>query len=481
MRAWAACVGLCWIACGGEAYSPSLETRPARLSAGDPELLVSLTFDDTWKPQREAASILEAHGLSGTFYMNSPRLHEGTARPTVSNYMSITDALALQERGHEIGGHTLSHLPLASLPDAEQEREVDNDRRQLSRLGFEVRSLAYPDGDVENDSQPSEGRALPDIVREAGYSSARDTSGLGLNGCRPGAESLPPAEPYRVRSIRSISNVPPVRAGQAALPPDDAATLLGWMDNAASCGGGWLPLVFHHFREDCSAADAPARYCFQFSELDSLAAALAAGERCHDAEGQEACYRISVAPVSAALGVTELSPLPPEAFAARNSSLERTLASGNTECIQRTQATGGSISFARSTELAHSGQASERMQILEPYVGPAEITIKRDYGACAIFAGENQPYQLSLYYRAEPDGPLPTLRFVVYRLTQGYVWQEWSIGRAAPARSPGRWVLRSFLTRPVPADTLALSFGLRQESAGAVQVDDFAVAAAPAP
>lgn len=474
-------VGLLGMACSSEPRLAAYDTRGLALGADNPQLSVSLTFDDTWKPQAEAAAILEAHGLSGTFYVNSPRLHDGSSRPDRSSYLSVSDARALQARGHEIGAHTLSHLRLTTLADAEQAREVHNDRLQLSRLGLDVRSLAYPLGDVEADMAPLQGRPLPDIVREAGYANARDTNGVRLTHCGPGAESQPPENPYRVRSVRSVDHVPPVASGQPALPADTAQTLLGWMDSAASCGGGWLPLIFHHVREDCSAPGTPSQYCFESAELRELAAALAVGERCYEVDGREHCYEISVDPVSTTLGAAELAPPPPEVFAARNGSLERTLASGNTECIQHFQSPGGTARFGRSTELARTGGASEHMEISEPYLTPAEIRVTRDFGACSVFATEGQPYHFTLYYRASPDAPVPTLRFIVYRLTEGYTWERWTVGQPFSALRPGQWVRRTFTTRPVPPGTVTLSFGLRLESAGSVHVDDFAVAPAAAP
>ena len=38
-------------------------------------VVVSLTFDDTLFPQVEAARILDAHGLRGTFYVNPAHSH----------------------------------------------------------------------------------------------------------------------------------------------------------------------------------------------------------------------------------------------------------------------------------------------------------------------------------------------------------------------------------------------------------------------
>lgn len=441
------------------------------LPSDAPTLVVSLTFDDTFEPQLDAAARLEAHGLRGTFYVNSPRLHDGSANPDTSIYMSRAEALDLQARGHELGGHTLSHPGLTRLPEAERVREIMGDRAQLLALGIQARSFAYPSGDAENEADPTLGRPVLDIARGSGYSNARDTNGFGLNGCNAAPESIPPRDAFLLRSVRSVNDNPPVASGQPPLPPDTAATLLGWMDHAVSCGGDWLPLIFHHLRTDCSAADGPGSFCFDVAELERLASALATGARCPE-DGSAPCYRISVLPVSDALGTTELLPAP-EVFALRNPSLERTLASGSTECIQSTQGSQGTAVFSRSTTIARTGVASERLEIVEPFVAPAELRIARDFGACSPFASVGRAYALSLHYLAEPAPVPPTLRFVTYRLTSDYVWELWATTEPFSAVTPGQWVRQSFTTAPVPEGTLAFSFGVRQESAGVINVDDF--------
>jgi peptidoglycan/xylan/chitin deacetylase (PgdA/CDA1 family) len=427
---------------------------------------VSLTFDDTYQPQREGAAILEAHGLRGTFYVNSPLLHQATANPDFNYAMSIRDVLQLQASGHDIGGHTLGHLSLTDVPELERTREILGDRAQLVHLGIAARSFAYPYGHVEADPDRSLGRPVLEIARGSGYTSARDTNGFDLNDCATGPESLPPRDPFVLRSVRSVSEPPD---GADTVAPDTAATLLDWLDQAARCGGGWLPLIFHHLRPDCSQPDAPASYCFDFAELDRLAAELATGTRC-PGSGAQACYRVRVLTVSTVIGETELAPAP-EVPGLRNASLERTLDSGETECILDTGGRQTAV-FSRS-QVAHSGQASERLAISAPYVAAAEIGVQRDFGECSIFASTGRSYDLSLYYRADPQSDLPTLRFVTYRLTGDYEWQPWETRAAFSARSPGTWVRQAISTAAVPEDTIAISFGLRQESTGAINVDDF--------
>jgi hypothetical protein len=448
-----------------------LDVGPPR--SVDQGVTVSLTFDDTWSSQLDAASVLEARDLTGTFYVNSPRLHQAQAGTEDLRYLSVADARELGLRGHEIGGHTLSHVQLPPLGTAEQRREVTNDRWQLSRLGFEVRSLAYPFGAVEEDLAD-----LREVVQGAGYLGARDTNGISLTRCGvDGFESLPPRDPYRIRSTRSVDHVPPVRPGEPPLPPDTAATLLGWMDHVASCGGGWLPLVFHHFRDDCFAPDAPVAHCFEYAELERLADELASGERCYREGELEHCYPVSVANVGALLVGDAPAPVR-EPFTLRNPSLERSVISGATECIQRTQGTGGTASFARSTTVAHSGQVSERMQIAAPFVAAAEIRISRDFGACSTFTSPGEAYEASLWYRADPGQPAPTLRLIVHHLSSEYSWTR-IFAAPFPADNSGQWQQVALQTAAMPLDTLALSFGLRLESVGAVQVDDFALSRRP--
>ena len=135
------------------------------LPSGAPRVTISLTFDDTYGPQLEAAAILEAHGLRGTFYVNSPQLHRATANPDAHSSMSIGDVLGMQARGHEIGGHTLGHLSLTDVPEVERIREILGDRAQLVHLGLDARSFAYPYGHVEADSDRSLGRPVLEIAR----------------------------------------------------------------------------------------------------------------------------------------------------------------------------------------------------------------------------------------------------------------------------------------------------------------------------
>jgi len=78
----------------------------------------------------------------------------------------------------EVGAHTVSHPALATLPTAEQERELRESKRCLEELtGAPVRSVSYPNGSAD--------AATVRLAREAGFSCA---CGSWNNVARPGSD-----------------------------------------------------------------------------------------------------------------------------------------------------------------------------------------------------------------------------------------------------------------------------------------------------
>jgi peptidoglycan/xylan/chitin deacetylase (PgdA/CDA1 family) len=99
--------------------------------------IVSLTFDDTFADNYQVGALTEARGMRATFYINSARIGQ-------SGYLTFAQVADLEERGHEIAGHTLTHARLASIPVDEARYQVCNDRKALLELGFRATSFAYP-------------------------------------------------------------------------------------------------------------------------------------------------------------------------------------------------------------------------------------------------------------------------------------------------------------------------------------------------
>src|SRR5436305_15141417 len=145
-----------------------------------PRATVSLTLDDGVASQRAAAELVDARGLKATFYV--PTGLVGTA-----GRLDWAEVEQLAAAGHEIGGHTRSHVRLPELTDEEAEKEIGADRRALLERGLEARTFAYPFG--EHDLRARS------LVKSAGYEAARAVGGI--------LETIPPEELYALRTPHS--------------------------------------------------------------------------------------------------------------------------------------------------------------------------------------------------------------------------------------------------------------------------------------
>src|SRR5215212_3686249 len=186
---------------------------------------VSLTFDDGQASQVQVKDMLASHGMKGTFFVNSAKV--GTS----SFYMTWPQVEAIAAGGNEIGGHTLTHVDLTdtAISETERRRQVCEDRQNLIARGYDPIDFAYPNG---------WGDALAEsIVRDCGYTTGRRVGGLvSPNWCpscgSPRAESIPPEDPYLVRT-------PAFGSGEITL------SALQNVIMQAEFGGGWVPIVFH--------------------------------------------------------------------------------------------------------------------------------------------------------------------------------------------------------------------------------------------
>lgn len=124
--------------------------------------IVSLTFDDGWKSAiTDAFPILEEYHLPATFYIISKTLDD----KIFPQYMNLADLKMLQIHGHEIGGHTKSHLHLSELSDLEMRDEIVKGKEDLQSLGLSISTFAYPYGDWNS--------RIVKRVRETGFFAAR--------------------------------------------------------------------------------------------------------------------------------------------------------------------------------------------------------------------------------------------------------------------------------------------------------------------
>lgn len=136
-----------------------------------PPRAVVLTFDDGYENFYEYAwPVLQRHGFPAMVYLISGLLGQPSAwfardgRDTPP-LMSPARVRQLRAEGCDFGGHSVSHVRLATLDDATQKREIDDCKHALEDiLGEEVGHFCYPYGSYDM-------RAVL-ACAEAGYRSA---------------------------------------------------------------------------------------------------------------------------------------------------------------------------------------------------------------------------------------------------------------------------------------------------------------------
>jgi peptidoglycan/xylan/chitin deacetylase (PgdA/CDA1 family) len=228
--------------------------------------VVTIGFDDGTADQLGALPILQAHGMTATFFVNTGFI--GNAE-----HLSWADLHTLFDAGNEIAGHTLHHTDLKPLTTAEARQEVYTDRNNLVGEGFPATSFAYPFGSFDSGTEL--------VVRDCGYNSGRGVSGISKKG--PYAESIPPLDPYSTRT-------PPNPKKATKL-----STLQLYVQNAEASGGGWVQFVFHHLCEQCDA------YAISSSKFTALLDFL---------QGEVAAGRVTVQTTAQVIDGTVQPPVP---------------------------------------------------------------------------------------------------------------------------------------------------------------------------
>ena len=132
----------------------AVNTAPAAAAS----TVVTIGFDDGTVDQLGALPILQAHGMTATFFVNSGSIGD-------PEHLSWADLHTLFGAGNEIAGHTLNHVNLAPLTTAEARQEVCTDRNNLLAAGFPATSFAYPFGSFDSNTEQ--------VVRDCGYNSGR--------------------------------------------------------------------------------------------------------------------------------------------------------------------------------------------------------------------------------------------------------------------------------------------------------------------
>ena len=126
---------------------------------------VTLSYDDGVVWDRDLIAIMDAHGLKGTFNINSELYaqNEGERRLTKESAYSL-----YANSGHEVAVHGAKHLHLAQASEAVATRDVMIDRENLEKTyGKIIRGMAYAYGNYSD--------KVVEILRNCGIAYARTT------------------------------------------------------------------------------------------------------------------------------------------------------------------------------------------------------------------------------------------------------------------------------------------------------------------
>lgn len=427
-----------------EVISPTWGTPPAEAPT-----VVSLTFDDGIGSQLQGAQILDAEGIDATFFITT----SWTGQP---GFLARTDLTDLAGRGHEIGGHTVTHRDLAQLPEAEVRRQICNGRATLEDWGFAPTSFAYPFA-----SSTTVAQAATD---DCGYDTAR---GLGdirspesCAGC-PVAETLPPADTTYLAAPDQV-------AGSWTLEH-----LKQQVTQAREGGGGWVVLTFHDVCDDIGAAGCPASQSVQPSTLTAFAAWLSdyvadptnltstatVGETYRGSMGSSyPGYRAPVREPST-------PPSPIDTNGVQNPSLEDVgSVPGVPSCWER--GGWGTRNVTWGTAPGRTGSVAQRLTMSSRTSGDAKLLPEMDLGSCAPTAKPFHTYEIGTWYTSDA-----ITQFALYYRTTGGEWRYWT---SSPWFAPASaWTEATWRTPPLPYDGTAVSFGLALIEDGTLTTDDY--------
>ncbi|WP_460462904.1 polysaccharide deacetylase family protein [Arthrobacter pigmenti] len=427
-----------------EAQSPSSEAGPepkepanwdsvvGSVPIDNPHAIVSLTFDDAFAGQYKAAEILSRYGIEGTFFAPSGNIGR-------DGYLSLDQLRTIEANGHEIGGHTVNHSDLVQGPVKEAMREVCLDRRNLAEWGFTVTSFAYPFASSTPDI-----RKVPEAC---GYNSARGLGDLATEnaciGC-PGAESLPPSDPYLIKAPEMVTT---------AWTLEDLRQVVRQAEET----GGWTQLTFHHICDSgCSELAVTPELLEQFvAWLAARPAVGTATRTVHEVIGG------AVQPLVRA----PMDPAPPRGInEVRNHDLE-TPGGDHPRCWRPFQWGEVKPQF-QTVSPGHSGNSALRVTVEDGTSGAARFMPALDLGHCAPTVIPGHSYSLRAWYTSTEK-----TQFAVYYRNELGSWNYWT---SSPFfESSGKYRQATWTTPPVPEGTTGLSFGLNLTAPGQLTTDDY--------
>lgn len=224
-----------WLPAGAALAAPAQARRPAatQATAAGPRTVVTFAWGGGLAGQMRSLPMFRRYGMHATYFVASGlvcKLGQAECQKS-SPYLTLGDLRKLAANGNEIGGLSVTHRKLTTMPAAEAKREICNDRSTLLRWGLRPTDFAYPFALVNP--------TIEALTRACGYNSGLGTGTLRGAGRCPGcawAETIPPANPYNIRTPVEVNTV-----GTIWVP----RTYQSIVTNARKHGGGWIIFTLH--------------------------------------------------------------------------------------------------------------------------------------------------------------------------------------------------------------------------------------------
>lgn len=179
---------------GGEIQPILKNLQNDNVNAGSPH--ISLTFDDGTIDHLSVSNILEKYDFRGTFFINSDNINK-------EGFLRRFHLIRMNEKGHEIGGHTKSGPRLTTLNNQTLTNEIGDDKERLSRWldgnvdgGDSITSISWPFGESNE--------TIEELAKNFGYLRGRDVGGIKVQtSCSkcPSSVDIPVTNSMRVRSF----------------------------------------------------------------------------------------------------------------------------------------------------------------------------------------------------------------------------------------------------------------------------------------
>lgn len=424
--------------------------RPATATAKatGAKTVVTFAFGGSMAAQMPSLPIFRKYRMHATYFVASGLvclLSQAECR-TSSPYLTIRDIRQIAADGDEVGGLSVLHERLTTLPAAEAKREICDDRSNLFRWGFRPTDFAYPFAAVNP--------ATEALTRACGYNAGLGTGtvrGAGRCNTCAWAETIPPRNPLNLRAPIEVNSVHTTWS---------ARTYESIVAGAQKHGGGWVIFTIHNI---CPAG------CYLGTTPSILGSVLSwlHGQAGHGTV-VEVMRQVTGGQVRPPVPGPAPRPLPPSGVV--NASLVK-VSGGHPACFQESDYGGTAASFTYHRAGGLHGSAAETVRITKPGTGNAKLLQKMDLGLCAPSVASGHEYTAGVWYKSSR----PT-QIEIYRRTLLGSWTYWTTSSAFPASAS--WQQAAWTTPAVPPGTAALSFGLTANSAGTITTTDYSLTAA---